>query len=149
MSLSRSQGRVFEKGKRKLDPRDEFAVEAALQAKKPGDEVIAVVIGPEPDGDALRKAFAMGVDRGVHVVLDADGLVAAQALRSLGDAFYFGADCEVAWRVGGTIGTAPPRTPNAIAIMKAVKKPIERATPDATLQPVLRLRAEYLVDTEE
>lgn len=104
------------------------------------------MIGPEPDGDALRKAFAMGVDRGVHVVLAADGLAAAQALRSLGDAFYSGADCEVAWRVGGTIGTAPPRTPNAIAIMKAVKKPIEKIAADPSLQPVLKLRAEYLVD---
>jgi electron transfer flavoprotein alpha/beta subunit len=151
LSISQSQGRVFEKGKRRLDPRDEPAVEAALQAKKPGDEVIAIAIGEEADADALKKAFAMGVDRGVLVVRAGDGFVLANTLRAaaakLGADAIYGGGGEVAGRVGAVIGNAPPRTPNALAIMKAAKKIVDRldvelSEDDAT--PRLVKRAEYL-----
>jgi electron transfer flavoprotein beta subunit len=47
---------------------DENALEAALQLKEAnGGEVTAVTIGPERSGEALRKALAMGADKGVHV----------------------------------------------------------------------------------
>jgi len=47
---------------------DENALEAALQLKEAnGGEVTAVTIGPERAGEALRKALAMGADKGVHV----------------------------------------------------------------------------------
>ena len=47
---------------------DENALEAALALKEAnGGEVTAVTIGPERAGEALRKALAMGADKGVHV----------------------------------------------------------------------------------
>ena len=47
---------------------DENALEAALQLKEANDgEVTAVTIGPDRAGEALRKALAMGADKGVHV----------------------------------------------------------------------------------
>ncbi|HKJ00743.1 MAG TPA: electron transfer flavoprotein subunit beta/FixA family protein [bacterium] len=47
---------------------DENALEAALQLKEAtGGEVTAVTIGPERSGEALRKALAMGADKGIHV----------------------------------------------------------------------------------
>jgi len=47
---------------------DENALEAALQLKEAnGGEVTAVTVGPERAGEALRKALAMGADKGVHV----------------------------------------------------------------------------------
>ena len=47
---------------------DENALEAALQLKEAnGGEVTALTIGPERSGEALRKALAMGADKGVHV----------------------------------------------------------------------------------
>jgi electron transfer flavoprotein beta subunit len=47
---------------------DENALEAALQLKEAnGGEVTAITIGPERAGEALRKALAMGADKGIHV----------------------------------------------------------------------------------
>ena len=47
---------------------DENAIEAALVLKDAHDgEVTAVTIGPERSGESLRKALAMGVDKGVHI----------------------------------------------------------------------------------
>jgi electron transfer flavoprotein beta subunit len=47
---------------------DENALEAALQLKEAnGGEVTAVTVGPERAGEALRKALAMGADKGIHV----------------------------------------------------------------------------------
>lgn len=47
---------------------DENALEAALQLKEAGEgEVTAVTVGPDRAGEALRKALAMGADKGVHV----------------------------------------------------------------------------------
>ena len=47
---------------------DENALEAALQLKEANDgEITAVTIGPDRSGEALRKALAMGADKGVHV----------------------------------------------------------------------------------
>jgi len=47
---------------------DENALEAALQLKEAGEgEITAVTVGPERSGEALRKALAMGADKGVHV----------------------------------------------------------------------------------
>ncbi len=75
---------------------DEYAIEQALQMKdKAGDgevEVTALCVGPEPAGDAVRKALQMGVDRGIHVVDDgiagsdavATSLVLAKAVEKAG-----------------------------------------------------------------
>jgi electron transfer flavoprotein beta subunit len=62
-------GKVVEDGLNYiLSKWDENALEAALQLKEAnGGEVTAVTIGPERAGEALRKALAMGADKGVHV----------------------------------------------------------------------------------
>ncbi|MBI4043082.1 MAG: electron transfer flavoprotein subunit beta/FixA family protein [Deltaproteobacteria bacterium] len=47
---------------------DEFAVEEAIRLKeKHGGEVIVVTLGPERVKQTLRKALAMGADRGIHL----------------------------------------------------------------------------------
>ncbi len=51
-----------------LNPYDEFGVEAALQLKEArGGEVTAVCLGPEAVKETIRKALAMGVDKGIHI----------------------------------------------------------------------------------
>lgn len=62
-------GKIVEEGLNYiLSKWDENALEAALQLKEAaGGEVTAVTVGPERAGEALRKALAMGADKGVHV----------------------------------------------------------------------------------
>jgi len=55
-----------------INPYDEFAVEEALKLKeKNGGETVAISVGKESVKETLRKAFAMGIDRGVLVKTDA------------------------------------------------------------------------------
>jgi electron transfer flavoprotein beta subunit len=77
-----------------INPADKCALEAALQLKDlAGAEVIVLCGGPARAGDALRQAWAMGADRGIHLADEsfagADGLVAAKllaaAIRKLGE----------------------------------------------------------------
>lgn len=54
-----------------LNPYDEFAIEEALQLKEArGGEVTAVCAGSDDVKETIRKALAMGVDRGLHIKLD-------------------------------------------------------------------------------
>lgn len=54
-----------------LNPYDEYAVEAGLQLKEArGGDVTAVCVGPETVKETIRKALAMGADKGIHVVTD-------------------------------------------------------------------------------
>jgi electron transfer flavoprotein beta subunit len=46
---------------------DQVAVEAALRT---AEEVVAIGVGGEAVGDAIRTALSMGADRGVHVAYD-------------------------------------------------------------------------------
>src|SRR5512143_2205420 len=56
-----------------LNPYDEFAVEAGLQLKEAyGGDVTAVCVGPEVVKETIRKALAMGADRGIHVLAEAE-----------------------------------------------------------------------------
>jgi electron transfer flavoprotein beta subunit len=64
---------------------DEWAVEAALQLneKHGGGEITVVSLGPDAVQETIRKALAMGADRGVQLKADAvpfDGFAVAQAL---------------------------------------------------------------------
>ena len=63
---------------------DEWAAEAALQLKeKHGGEVTVVSLGPDSAQESIRKALAMGADRGVHLKADRipfDGFAIASAL---------------------------------------------------------------------
>ena len=64
---------------------DEWAVEVALQLKeKRGQGEVAVIsLGPDAVQETIRKALAMGADRGVQLKADRvpfDGLAIARAL---------------------------------------------------------------------
>ncbi len=55
-----------------INPYDEFGVEAALQAKeKHGGESIALCVGNESSKEVMRKAYAMGIDKGILIKSDA------------------------------------------------------------------------------
>jgi len=57
----------------RMNEYDEFAVEQALQLREQlGDgEVVVLSIGPDRVKEAMKKALAMGADRGVHIQDDA------------------------------------------------------------------------------
>ena len=64
---------------------DEWAVEAALQLneKHGGGEVTVISLGPDAAQETIRKALAMGADKGVHLKADKmpfDGFAIAEAL---------------------------------------------------------------------
>ena len=66
-----------------INPYDEFAVEEALKTKeKFGGEVIAISLGNNSNKETIRKALAMGVDRGVLLKDDnpRDSVSVAKAL---------------------------------------------------------------------
>ena len=54
------------------NPPDDNAVEEAVKIKESGKakEVIAVTVGEEKSQETVRKALAVGVDRGIHVITD-------------------------------------------------------------------------------
>ena len=70
-----------------MNPFDEIAVEEATRLKEAGKatEVIAVSIGPAACQETLRTAMAIGADRGIHVVTDAEmqPLAVAKTLKAL------------------------------------------------------------------
>jgi len=54
-----------------ISPYDEFAIEEGIKLReKNGGEVIAVTVGPDRTQEALRTAYAMGVDKAVHIKVD-------------------------------------------------------------------------------
>jgi electron transfer flavoprotein beta subunit len=64
-------GRLDRTGEGGLSTGDRYAVEAGLQLRERGalgvDEVIAITMGPANADRALRRALAMGCDRGIHI----------------------------------------------------------------------------------
>lgn len=79
----------------KLNPFDEYAVEAALRLIENGatgekaGEVIVVSLGPDEVQTTLRQPLAMGADRGVQIKAtddELDGSVVAKALKALVEA---------------------------------------------------------------
>jgi electron transfer flavoprotein beta subunit len=80
----------------KINPFDEYALEAALRLTEDGKqpkaregEVVVVTLGPKESEATLRSALATGADRAIRVDAsdDAlDGRVVAQALKSLVEA---------------------------------------------------------------
>ena len=66
-----------------INPYDEFAVEEALKTReKFGGEVVAISLGDDANKETIRKALAMGVDRGVLLKSDSsiDSIGVAKAL---------------------------------------------------------------------
>ena len=59
--------------KMSMNPFDEIAVEECVRLKESEkiDEIVAVSLGPQQCQETLRTAFAMGADRGIHVLTDA------------------------------------------------------------------------------
>src|SRR5579859_5210449 len=72
-----------------MNPFDEIAVEEAVRLKEGGHvtEVVAVSMGPAQCQETLRTAMAIGADRGIHVVTDAElqPLAVAKMLKALID----------------------------------------------------------------
>ena len=60
--------------KMSMNPFDEIAVEEAVRLKesKAATEVVAVSLGVQAAQETLRTALAMGADRAIHVVTDAE-----------------------------------------------------------------------------
>jgi len=56
------------------NPPDDNAVEEAVKIKESGKatEVIAVTIGNEKAQESVRKALAVGADRGIHIITDSN-----------------------------------------------------------------------------
>ncbi len=73
--------------KMSTNPPDDNAVEEAVKLKEAGKakEVVAVTIGDEKAQETLRKALAVGADRGVHVKIEGDvePLGAAKILKKI------------------------------------------------------------------
>src|ERR1700712_1670690 len=74
--------RVDRSGELVIDEINEKAGEAALLVKEggAGGEITVVTMGPVSALDAIRKALAMGVDDGIHI-LD-DGLIGSDAVQT-------------------------------------------------------------------
>jgi len=55
--------------KMSTNPPDDNAVEEAVKLKESGKakEVIAITVGGEKAQETIRKALAVGVDRGIHI----------------------------------------------------------------------------------
>lgn len=75
--------------KMSMNPFDEIAVEEAVRLKEKGKatEVVAVTIGPKAAEETLRTALAIGADRALHVVHEAEvqPLAVAKTLARLVD----------------------------------------------------------------
>ena len=69
--------------KMSMNPFDEIAVEEALRLREAGkaEEVVAVSLGVQQCQETIRTALAMGADRGILVLTDAE-LEAASPSRS-------------------------------------------------------------------
>jgi electron transfer flavoprotein beta subunit len=97
-----------------LNPYDEFGLEAGLQLKEArGGEVVAVCVGPEAVKETIRKALAMGADKGIHIKTEeprdsyGTALAIADALRDrAADAVFCGRqsiDFD-GWQMPGLLG---------------------------------------------
>ena len=75
--------------KMSINPFDEIAVEEAVRLREKGiaSEVIAVSIGPAKAQDTLRTALAMGADRAILIMTDAEvePLAVAKLLKAVAD----------------------------------------------------------------
>jgi electron transfer flavoprotein beta subunit len=73
--------------KMSMNPFDEIGVEAALRLKEAGTaaEVVAVSMGVQQCQETIRTALAMGADRGIHVLSEAElqPLAVAKLLRAV------------------------------------------------------------------
>ena len=82
-------GIVTENVKMSTNPPDDNAIEEAVKIKESGKatEVVAITIGEEKAQETVRKALAVGADRGIHVKADGivEPLVVAKILQKIVD----------------------------------------------------------------
>jgi electron transfer flavoprotein beta subunit len=75
--------------KMSMNPFDEIGIEEAVRLKEAGSatEVIAVSLGPQACQETIRTALAMGADRGIHVLTDAElqPLAVAKLLKAVAE----------------------------------------------------------------
>jgi electron transfer flavoprotein beta subunit len=81
VKVSGDRARVTSEGLEwKLNPFDEYAVEAALRLNENGKtketlgETVVLCIGPKDAAATIRQALAMGADRGIHVTANDEDL---------------------------------------------------------------------------
>tara|TARA_B100000965_G_scaffold389422_1_gene395064 strand:- start:15 stop:764 length:750 start_codon:yes stop_codon:yes gene_type:complete len=76
-------GIVTDNVKMSTNPPDDNAVEEAVKIKESGKatEVVAITIGEEKAQETVRKALAVGADRGIHV--KADGILEPLAVSKI------------------------------------------------------------------
>ena len=76
-------GSVTENVKMSTNPPDDNAIEEAVKIKEAGKatEVIAITVGEEKSQETVRKALAVGADRGIHV--KADGIIEPLAVSKI------------------------------------------------------------------
>ena len=74
---------VTDNVKMSTNPPDDNAVEEAVKIKETGKakEIVAVTVGEEKAQETIRKALAVGVDRGIHV--KADGITEPLAVSKI------------------------------------------------------------------
>ena len=76
-------GVVTDNVKMSTNPPDDNAIEEAVKIKEAGKatEVVAVTVGEEKAQETVRKALAVGADRGIHV--KADGIIEPLAVSKI------------------------------------------------------------------
>jgi len=93
VKIDRATGAPQFSGQQAVNSYDEYAIEEALRLQeRHGGETVALTIGPASAKDALTRALAMGIDRGIHIeVADGSGhdtlavaRMLAEQLRGLG-----------------------------------------------------------------
>ncbi|MDB2354303.1 electron transfer flavoprotein subunit beta/FixA family protein [Candidatus Pelagibacter bacterium] len=82
-------GVVTDNVKMSTNPPDDNAIEEAVKIKEAGKatEIVAVTIGEEKAQETVRKALAVGADRGIHVKIDGivEPLAVAKILHKIVD----------------------------------------------------------------
>ena len=82
-------GVVTENVKMSTNPPDDNAIEEAVKIKEAGKatEIVAVTIGEEKAQETVRKALAVGADRGIHVKVEGvvEPLAVAKILQKIVD----------------------------------------------------------------
>ena len=76
-------GIVTDNVKMSTNPPDDNAIEEAVKIKEAGKatEIVAVTVGEEKAQETVRKALAVGADRGIHV--KADGIIEPLAVSKI------------------------------------------------------------------
>ena len=76
-------GVVTDNVKMSTNPPDDNAIEEAVKIKEAGKatEIVAITIGDDKAQETVRKALAVGADRGIHV--KADGIIEPLAVSKI------------------------------------------------------------------